>query len=114
MSGKKLTLENVKKFAANAAEKNGWVLNPDPDFLESVVEGLYNTYLEFGYMLCPCREGWGERERDRDVICPCHYAAADVAEFGHCYCGLYVSEKFIEAGGEPGSIPERRPEELMP
>ena len=114
MGGRKLTLENVHKFAQNAAAKNGWVLNPDPDFLESVVEGLFNNSEQFGYLLCPCRESAGSRESDRDIICPCDYAGDDIKEFGHCYCALYMSEEFVKSGEDPSSIPERRPEELMP
>ena len=114
MSEKKLTLEQVSVFTEKAAEKNGWKLNPEADFLESIVEGLHSNYLEYGYLLCPCREAWGDREKDRDVVCPCDYCAEDVKEFGHCYCGLYMSAEFIESGEEPGSIPERRPSELIP
>ena len=114
MPGKKLTLEKVALFTRNAADKNGWLVNPDDDFRESVVEGLFSNYEQFGYLQCPCREAWGERERDRDVICPCDYCDSDVEEYGHCYCGLYVSESFVKSGKEPSSIPERRPPELAP
>lgn len=112
MEDKKFTLDKVAKFAENAAAQNGWILNPDEDFRDSVVEGLFSNYEQFGYFQCPCREAWGEKAKDRDVICPCEYCAADVKEFGHCYCGLYMSESFISSGEEPGSIPERRPPDL--
>lgn len=114
MADKKLKLENVAKFAENVSSKNGWVLNPDPDFRDSVVEGLYNNYLEYSYMICPCREAWGDRDKDRDVVCPCDYADDDVNEFGHCYCALYMSADFVDSKEEPGSIPERRPSKLVP
>ncbi len=114
MGEKKLAIENVVRFAENAADRNGWVLNPDTDFRDSVIEGLYNNYQQFGYFQCPCREAWGEREKDRDVICPCKYCAEDVREFGHCYCGLYMSESFAGSGKEPASIPERRASGLAP
>lgn len=114
MSHKKLTIENVIKFAENAALKNGWVVNPDTDFRDSVLEGLFGNYEQYGYFQCPCREAWGEIERDRDVICPCKYCDEDVKEYGHCYCGLYLSEGFVNNGEEPGSIPERRSPELAP
>jgi ferredoxin-thioredoxin reductase catalytic subunit len=114
MSEKKLTLEQVATFAENAARKNGWLLNPDPDFRESVIEGLHSNYLQYGYLLCPCREAWGEHDKDRDVICPCDYCADDVKDFGHCYCALYMSAEFVDSGADPGSIPERRSPELSP
>jgi ferredoxin-thioredoxin reductase catalytic subunit len=114
MSDSKIDLDNVKEFSENAASKNGWAVNPDSDFRESVEEGLFENYKQYGYLVCPCREAWGERDKDRDIICPCTYCDDDIAEFGHCYCALYVSEVFIASGEEPGSIPERRAEELMP
>ena len=114
MSDKSFTREKTLKFAENAASRNGWVLNPDRDFLDSVVDGLFGNYEQFGYLLCPCRESWEDREKDRDVICPCSYAADDIDEYGHCYCGLYMSEKFAGSGEYPGSIPERRNPELIP
>ncbi|MDC7227521.1 MAG: ferredoxin-thioredoxin reductase catalytic domain-containing protein [Spirochaetales bacterium] len=114
MAAKKLNLDDVAAFTKKAAEKNGWVLNPDSDFRESVEEGLYNNYLQYGYLICPCREAWGEKDKDRDVVCPCDYCADDVKEFGHCYCGLYMSAEFVASGEEPGSIPERRSPELTP
>ena len=42
-------------------------------------------------MCCPCRLAAGDREWDRDIICPCVYREPDVAEYGSCYCNLYVS-----------------------
>ncbi len=114
MGGKKLSLDDIHKFAENVASRNGWLVNPDTDFRDSVVEGLFNNYGSLGYMLCPCRESWEDREKDRDVICPCDYCSDDIAEFGHCYCGLYVSEEFAKSGEEAGSLPERRDSSLIP
>ncbi|HAK44737.1 MAG TPA: ferredoxin:thioredoxin reductase [Spirochaeta sp.] len=114
MADNKLTIEQISTFTEKAASKNGWVLNPDAEFRESIVEGLHNNYLQFGYLICPCREAWGERDKDRDVICPCDYCDDDVKEFGHCYCGLYASAEFVKSGEEPGSISERRAPELAP
>ncbi|MBI9107507.1 MAG: ferredoxin:thioredoxin reductase [Spirochaetales bacterium] len=114
MSDNKFSLENVKKFSENTASRNRWRVNPDSDFRESVEEGLFENYKQYGYLVCPCREAWGSREKDRDIICPCEYCADDIIEFGHCYCALYMSEAFIASGEEPGSIPERRDQKLMP
>lgn len=67
------------------AEFGGYHLNPDREFTLVLAEGL-NTNLErYGYMLCPCRIGEGEREKDLDIICPCDYRDADLEEYGQCY-----------------------------
>ena len=105
---------NAEEFARKAAEKNGWALNPDGDFLAAVAKGLEASREAHGYFLCPCREGWGMRDRDRGIICPCDYAGDDIEEYGHCYCGLFFSEERAKSGEAAGSIPDRRPDELYP
>ncbi|MFP4373073.1 MAG: ferredoxin-thioredoxin reductase catalytic domain-containing protein [Spirochaetaceae bacterium] len=113
MPAKEKTLDDTRRFASMVAEKNGWKLNPDTDFLEDLVAGLTENFNRYGYYLCPCRDGTGEREKDRDIICPCDYNVPDQKEYGHCFCALFFRPDYLEAGGEPQSIPERRPDELQ-
>ncbi len=56
-----------------------------------------------GYYQCPCRLSWDDRTKDQDIICPCVYAHDDIAEFGHCFCSLYLSEEFDRSGEEPAA-----------
>lgn len=67
------------------AEGAGYHLNPDREFTMMLMEGLLANGERFGYMLCPCRIGTGEREKDRDIICPCDYRDSDLDEYGQCY-----------------------------
>jgi len=89
-------------------EKSGYLLNPDEEFTLGIVESLLINQERYGYPLCPCRLSSGNREADLDIICPCNYRDPDLAEYGRCYCALYVSR---DATPEQlnGSIPERRP-----
>jgi ferredoxin-thioredoxin reductase catalytic subunit/rubredoxin len=91
------------------AEDGGYFLNPDTDFTKGLVEGLLTNIERYGYPACPCRLAEGEKEADLDIICPCDYRDDDVAEFGACYCALYVSDKVAKGAAELHSIPERRP-----
>ncbi|MFO7651967.1 MAG: ferredoxin-thioredoxin reductase catalytic domain-containing protein [bacterium] len=94
------------------AEAGGYRLNPDREFVLSLVEGLLENERRYGYWMCPCRLAFGEKQKDLDLICPCDYRDADLEEHGACYCALYVTEDWI-AGKKPhGSIPERRPEKF--
>ncbi len=111
MAQREKTKEEVLKFIGMAANHHRWKLNPDAEFTESLAEGLMKNFNRYGYFLCPCRDTEGSRDKDADVICPCTYSHADVAEFGHCYCGLYLSESFSASGKKPRSIPERREQE---
>lgn len=106
----KFTKERVHRFVQNTAEHRKWVLNPDSDFVDDIVEGLNQNVNNYGYFLCPCRDTMGEKRFDQDVICPCDYSALDIAEYGHCFCGLYCSAAFVTSESAVEAIPERRPE----
>ncbi|MCU0846737.1 MAG: ferredoxin:thioredoxin reductase [Spirochaetes bacterium] len=103
------TKDDSFKFAAMVAEKQGWKLNPDAEFLDIIIEGLTKNNNRYGYFSCPCRLASGSKNSDRDIICPCAYSRPDILEYGHCYCGLYLSENFFSSGRVPSSIKERRP-----
>lgn len=109
MSKPEKTLEQTMSFISAVASKQGWQANPDLPFKEQIAKGLTKNYQRYGYFLCPCRDGDGDRASDRDIICPCAYAAADCTEYGHCYCGLFLSPAFAASAQSPASIPERRP-----
>lgn len=103
------TKEETRRFISMAADHQGWKVNPDTDLTEMLAEGLTINENRYGYFSCPCRDAEGEREKDKDIICPCAYAPEDIAEYGHCYCGLYLSRERFESGKAPEPIPERRP-----
>jgi len=106
-----ITLEKVRQRAEADARTNGYYLNPDPKFLQSLLEGLKRNEERYGYPSCPCRLASGKFEVDRDIICPCDYRDPDVAEHGACYCALYVRKDLHEGKTEINPVPERRPPE---
>jgi ferredoxin-thioredoxin reductase catalytic subunit len=109
MSHGKKTVSDTREFVAAVAAKQGWQVNPDSDFVGQIVAGLTRNHNRYGYYLCPCRDGDGRRDLDKDIVCPCEYNLQDQVEHGHCYCGLFLSEEFAASGRTPESIPERRP-----
>ena len=95
-------------------ESKGFFFNRDRAFVLDLMESLLVNRDRYGYMVCPCRLASGQRELDRDIICPCSYREADVAEFGSCYCGLYVSQDWNEDKIPHTVVPERRdPDKLL-
>jgi ferredoxin-thioredoxin reductase catalytic subunit/rubredoxin len=104
-------LEQVRKRAEADARTYGYYLHPDPDFLNDLLEGLKANEERYGYPSCPCRLASGVFEFDRDIFCPCDYRDPDVAEFGCCYCALYVRKDLYEGKTPINSIRERRPPE---
>jgi ferredoxin-thioredoxin reductase catalytic subunit len=105
---------DVAQFVHNVAKRRNWQLPADSDFLSMLIEGLEGNLERLGYLQCPCRLSWDDKEKDKDIVCPCIYAEADIAEYGHCYCSLFFSSDYDTANEEMVSIPERRPQHLFP
>ena len=102
------TIEKVRARAEADANTYGYHLTPDPELLQGFLEGLKVNEERYGYPSCPCRLASGNFEFDRDIICPCDYRDPDVAQYGTCYCRLYVSKAVFESKVLP-DVPERRP-----
>jgi len=97
-----------------AQEPKGYHFNRDRELVLDLMAGLLANRARYGYMCCPCRLAAGDRDRDRDIICPCAYREADVRQYGSCYCGLYVTPAWNEGKIPAACVPERRPPERMP
>ena len=104
-------VEALRDRLGREAEGGGYHLNPDTEFTLSLVEGLLTNERRFGYRACPCRLASGDRDDDRDIICPCDYRDPDLDEWGSCYCALYVSAEVVRGDRDVRPIPERRPPE---
>lgn len=105
------SLEQTRLFTRMVAQKQGWALNPEESFYETLVQGLTTNFNRYGYYLCPCRDSDGSREADKKAICPCVWARLDVPEFGNCYCALYLSREKLASGSAPAAIRDRRYED---
>ena len=101
----KALYEKLKKLQ----ESQGYYFNRDTEKTMELLEGLLVNKERYGYMSCPCRLATGNRDDDKDIICPCVYRKPDVEEFGSCYCALYVSEDWNDNKIPHEYVPERRP-----
>ncbi len=89
-------------------EPKGYFFNKDKEMDLELMASLLNNKDRHGYMACPCRLASGDRNQDKDIICPCVYREPDVKEYGSCYCGLYVSREWNEDQIPHEYVPERR------
>ena len=105
------TAAEVESEIRALASADGYRLNPDAEIREGIIEGIAANEEALGYWNCPCRMSSGDRMADFGIICPCEYRDADLAEYGRCYCALYVTQGYIDRGLPPDPIPERRPGE---
>jgi ferredoxin-thioredoxin reductase catalytic chain len=101
--------EELYDFLKKAQEAKGFYFNKDKQRVFELLEGLLTNKERYGYMCCPCRLAANDREFDKDIICPCLYRDADVAEYGSCYCSLYVSPAWNNDTIPHDYVPERRP-----
>jgi ferredoxin-thioredoxin reductase catalytic chain len=101
--------ESLKKFAPT----KGLILNNDREIVEPLLDGLLQNGERYGMRTCPCRLASGNRDKDKDIICPCEYAKPDIEEYGACYCWLFVSTEWNEKKVPHIQIPERRPIEKI-
>ena len=101
--------EKLYEILKKVQEPKGYFFNKDRARVFDLLEALLLNKSRYGYMCCPCRLASGDKEKDRDIICPCVYRVADVEEFGSCYCNLYVSSDWNEGKIPERYIPERRP-----
>ena len=104
-------VETLYEMLKKVQEPKGYYFNRDKEKVSDLLGALLVNKNRYGYMSCPCRLASGVREQDEDIICPCVYRAPDVAEYGSCYCNLYVSREWNEGGMPHGYVPERRPPE---
>jgi ferredoxin-thioredoxin reductase catalytic chain len=106
-------VERLYDMLRKVQEPKGFFFNKDKNRVFELLEGLLKNKERYGYMCCPCRLASGDREKDKDIICPCVYRDPDVKEYGSCYCNLYVSEAWNQEKIPHSYVPERRPAEKM-
>jgi ferredoxin-thioredoxin reductase catalytic chain len=106
-----MTVEQLYEFLKKSQEAQGYFFNQDKSRVFHLLEGLLTNKSRYGYMCCPCRLAANDPEWDKDIICPCVYRAPDVAEYGSCYCNLYVSREWNDEKIPRVYVPERRPQE---
>ncbi|RJX35615.1 MAG: ferredoxin:thioredoxin reductase [Desulfarculus sp.] len=108
-----MTAAELYQMLRKVQEPKGYFFNQDRARTLDLLEGLLINKKRYGYMCCPCRLASGDRAKDADIICPCTYREPDVAEYGSCYCNLYVSQEWNQGQTPVVYVPERRPPEKM-
>jgi ferredoxin-thioredoxin reductase catalytic chain len=108
-----MDVDTLYQMLKKSQEKRGYFFNKDGLQVFDLLQALMSNKERYGYMACPCRLVAGDKEKDRDIICPCIYREPDVEAFGSCYCNLYVSKAWNADDIPHEYVPERRPPEKM-
>src|SRR3974377_93084 len=106
-----MTLEELYEILKKQQESRGFFFNKDLKRVFKLLEGLLVNKARYGYMSCPCRLAANDAKWDRDIICPCLYREPDLAEYGSCYCNLYVTPDWNADKIPHAYVPERGPRE---
>ena len=104
-----MTAAELYDLLKRAQEPKGYFFNKNKVWVLSILQDLLVNKDRYGYTSCPCRLSSGNRENDRDIMCPCVYRTEDVKEYGSCYCNLYVTQEWNEDKIPHLYVPERRP-----
>jgi ferredoxin-thioredoxin reductase catalytic subunit len=108
-----MNAEQLYEQLKKVQEPKGFFFNKDRTLVVDLLKSLLVNKERYGYMSCPCRLAYGDREKDRDILCPCEYRGPDLVAFGSCYCALYVSRDWNDDVIPHVYVPERRPVEKM-
>ncbi|MFH2126806.1 MAG: ferredoxin-thioredoxin reductase catalytic domain-containing protein, partial [Pseudomonadota bacterium] len=104
-----MTAQELYEMLKKVQEPKGFYFNVDMERTMGLMEALLVNKERYGYMCCPCRLASGDREKDADIICPCVYREPDVAQYGSCFCNLYVTPAWNQGDIAHDYVPERRP-----
>lgn len=77
----------LERFAAG----NEFMLNPEREKVEMLLEGALSNEENHGMKYCPCRLTTKDFEEDLKLVCPCNFLVHKTyREQGECWCGLFV------------------------
>lgn len=83
--------QEIQKAWERFTEKNDFVLNPDKEHVDMVIDGVLENEKLYGLKLCPCRLRDETREGDLKLLCPCNFKIQETwKDKGMCWCGLFV------------------------
>jgi ferredoxin-thioredoxin reductase catalytic chain len=80
-----MTAVQLYEMLRKIQEPMGYFFNREREKVFDLLNALLLNRDRYGYMCCPCRLASGDREWDRDIICPCAYRDEDIREYGRCY-----------------------------
>ena len=85
------TESEIYELAKKNAGESGYKLNPDYDIVVTAIKAIANNMRDKGEPYCGCRSTTGDKEKDKELICPCSRRDKDIAKRGACLCALYVA-----------------------
>ena len=94
-----MNANELRRVWEKFCEGNDFILNPDKEHVDSIIEGVFDNEKKSGLKLCPCRLRDGTREGDLKLICPCNFKIHTTwlnpidGRKPMCWCGLFVKKE---------------------
>lgn len=83
-------IEKIRSRLESYLTGKPFYFNPDPEIVGTILRAMAKRWEKFGDDYCPCRRVTGDKEKDKDIICPCVYHVEEIARDGHCHCHLFT------------------------
>jgi ferredoxin-thioredoxin reductase catalytic chain len=91
--GEIMSPEGFRSAIAAFAEPNEFMVNPDKEKVDLLIEGVFDNEKNHGFKFCPCRLRTKDWDEDLKLICPCNFPIHETYRglpHGECWCGLFV------------------------
>lgn len=75
----------LQKYAVSKELK----LNENENALEGIIAALLRNKKFKGEIYCPCRIVTGDKDKDKEIICPCVFHRGEIELQGKCKCTLF-------------------------
>ena len=85
-------ISDLKEKSKVYADSVGIQLNPDEQVVGGIVKALFKNKETKGDLYCPCRIVTGDKEKDKEIVCPCVYHRGEIELQGFCHCRLFVKK----------------------
>jgi ferredoxin-thioredoxin reductase catalytic chain len=89
--------QELRKTWEDFAQGNDFMLNPDSEFVERIIDGVLANEKSSGLKLCPCRLSDGSRDGKISLLCPCNFRThATWEKEDRFWCGLFVKREKVK------------------
>ena len=90
---KAMTPEDFRAAIEAFAAPNEFMVNPDKEKVDLLLQGEFENEKNHGLKYCPCRLRTKDWDEDLKLICPCNFPIHETYRgipHGECWCGLFV------------------------
>ena len=84
--------QELRKTLQAYADSQNFKLNPNEKALEGIINGLLRNKKFKGDIYCPCRVVTGDKEKDKEIACPCIFHRGEIELQGRCKCTLFFAK----------------------